>query len=104
MKKISHIEKMRLFTDIFNKELMPLIGKKGKDYSGENDAFSNLNDFGFKGVIVRLGDKYHRIKNIVKSGTIHIKDESIEDTLKDLINYGFIALAMYRLEKDNDTK
>jgi hypothetical protein len=86
--------------EIFENELIPLLEKKSHDYSGE-DMLSNLRDFGWKGVVVRLGDKYHRLKNFCKTGKYMVKDETVEDTLKDLINYGFLCLILKREEDKN---
>ena len=46
-------------------------------------------------MVVRLGDKYHRVKNFVEQGELKVKDESVLDTLVDLINYGCLAHIMY---------
>ena len=98
-------ERINMMRAILNNELIPITEKKGHDYSGDQDSLSNLRDFGWGGVVVRIGDKYHRLKNFcVLSDGLKVQDESIEDTLKDLINYGFIALLMYREEKKNDNK
>lgn len=85
-----------LIREILENELLPLLTAKGNDYSG-NDVFSNFYDFGLAGIIARLGDKYHRIKNLILNGSAGVQKETIEDTLIDLINYGFIALLFYRL-------
>lgn len=82
---------------IINEELIPILRAKGHDYSG-TDMLGNLRDFGWQGVIVRIGDKYHRLKNFCKQGELKVKDETIEDTLKDLINYGFLALLLKRYD------
>lgn len=81
--------------DIVSNELLPLLRAKGHDYSG-SDVMSNFRDFGWRGVVVRIGDKYHRLKNFICQGTLDIKDETIQDTMIDLINYGFILLLLYR--------
>jgi len=88
-------ERDKAIENILINELLPLMQAKSNDYSGE-DIFSNLGDFGWKGVVVRIGDKYHRLKNFCRSGELKVSDENIEDTLKDLINYSFLALIMKR--------
>lgn len=56
---------------------------KNADY-GE----SNILKFGLIGILVRLGDKLARIQNLLSSqGSPNIKNEKIEDTLLDMINY-----------------
>ena len=91
-------ERERLIRNIFDEELIPLLRSKGHDYAGERDCLSNLRDFGWRGIIVRIGDKYHRLKNFVHDGNLSVKDESLEDTLKDMINYAFFCLIMRREE------
>ena len=79
-------------------EDMELLQAKGHDYSGEEDALSNLRHFGFLGIIVRLSDKFSRIERLAELGYsigeygyVHVKDESIRDTLRDIRNYAFLA-------------
>ena len=74
---------------------------KNADYSGGNPLgnFMEAEGFGidaFKGVLIRLSDKYMRIKSlsILKDMTGEVKDESIEDTLLDLASYALIAIIM----------
>lgn len=95
-KKITHKEKMDAMQEIFNK-CLAIADAKGRDYSGTQDAMSNFHDFGWKGIIVRLGDKWNRIKNLTNAGNNFVKDESLEDTLLDNINYSVLAL----IEKRN---
>ena len=83
---------------IFEDDLALML-RKGHDYSGERDCMENLRDFGFLGAVVRIGDKYHRLKNFVHSGVLRVSSESVLDTLKDLRNYGFLAQLLYEEEK-----
>jgi hypothetical protein len=84
---------------MFEEEIMPLNERKGHDYSGKEDSMANMRDFGFLGIVIRLGDKWHRLKNFAKTGHLKVEDEKIEDTLKDMINYAFFALMFSREEK-----
>ena len=73
-------------------EDMKLLQAKGRDYSGMIDCLRNLRRHGLKGIIVRLGDKYERLDNLIWNGTpASVKDESILDTLRDIRNYAFLA-------------
>ena len=57
----------------------------------------NISAFGTLGVTVRLSDKVQRLIHLVGSGRVNpLADESIEDTFKDIINYGVIALMIQR--------
>ena len=81
-------------------ELAGVRARKGHDYSGTEDTLDNLRDYGWKGVEVRLGDKQKRLMHFIQSGgDLRVKDESIEDTMKDRINYALFSLILYRQEK-----
>jgi len=71
---------------------------KGADYSGDVDTFANLRAWGSLGVAVRIGDKVHRLTNIMKSGKVHVKDESLLDTVEDLINYALFLRILLEQE------
>lgn len=79
-----------------------LARQKNKDYAGKNDALENFRDFGFLGVIIRMNDKFKRLKNIVKNKGTAVSGETIRDTLKDIINYGAIAIIMKEEEEGSD--
>jgi len=57
---------------------------KNNDYGSEN-----ILKFGIIGIIVRLGDKIARYKNLTtnKNTQQKVKDETIKDTLMDIVNY-----------------
>jgi hypothetical protein len=71
-------------------ELTELIISKQKDYGHEN-----IMAFGEFGILVRANDKMARLKNLLKSGTVPL-NESVEDSWRDLANYGIIALMVRR--------
>jgi len=74
-----------------------LAERKNSDYASANDALENFRDFGTYGIIVRMSDKFKRVKNVAeKSGSISVLDESLSDTLMDIINYAAIAIIMGR--------
>ncbi len=93
-------QKIENMEAIFRKCLI-LASKKGRDYSGDTDGLSNFRTFGWKGIVVRLEDKMKRVIQFVKAGSFRVKEESIEDTLLDLINYAALTLIMYREENKN---
>jgi len=70
------------------REALDVFVCKNTDYG---DAFET---YGFIGVLVRIGDKIHRIQNIMRNGMALVKDESVRDTLLDLHNYSAIALML----------
>ena len=75
-------------------DCITLAAKKNKDYAKVEDALENFRTFGVLGIVVRLGDKFYRLKNIIQKGNISVKGESINDTLRDMIVYSAIALIL----------
>lgn len=69
-------------------EALQLFSKKNKDYG---DSFAT---FGSIGVIMRMGDKLHRLMSIEKNKITLVNDESIRDTLIDLHNYSAMAIML----------
>lgn len=59
---------------------------KNHDY-GNGDVFGNFREFGTQGFLVRISDKWARIKTFAGCGKLLVKDESVLDTLIDLANY-----------------
>ena len=74
------------------KELNEIYAKKNADYGNSfGDTFQKL---GLISAITRISDKYNRICNLAtkNSNEAKVKDETIEDTLKDLANYCIMTL------------
>lgn len=94
---MNHKEKMDKCQALMQK-MESILDAKGRDYSGTEDAMSNFHDFGWRGILVRLGDKYHRCKNLSKKESAAAQDEAIEDTLLDMANYCLLAL----IEKEHE--
>ena len=95
--------------DAYIKEFMTLLDEcleilrfKSADYADTDNSFANFEmceQVGLcptqVGIAVRLGDKYKRICNLLQRPN-QVKDESIEDTLKDSIIYSGILLLYLR--------
>ena len=81
-------------------EMRALHEAKAADYGRGADPFANVRasaEFGIPawvGVMVRAGDKLHRIKSLCVNGSL--KNESVEDSMMDLAAYALIALVLYR--------
>ena len=77
---------------------------KNHDYASKADPFLNFREsegFGIdagKGVMVRMSDKWSRLKQLELKGEALVKDEALIDTLIDLANYSIIRAVIY-LEK-----
>jgi len=77
---------------LHNAELK-LVQKKNKDYGSDVDPFANFQWFKELGFLVRISDKLMRAKQIIESGQISVKNESLKDTLMDLSNYANLLIA-----------
>lgn len=97
---------------LFNQLLMKisqLHASKNSDYASD-DPLSNFKEcekFGvasFLGILVRMSDKWSRIRSIIKKGSREVKDESIEDTLCDLAVYSLLAIIIRREAKSGGTQ
>jgi hypothetical protein len=67
---------------------------KNRDYAGGTaDVFANFRGALFLGIEPELGllmrcmDKFQRIRAFVTTGTLAVKDESVQDAVRDVINY-----------------
>ncbi len=75
---------------------LEIMKRKNADYAGTEDPFRNFKNVEVLGVcsteaglVVRMTDKLSRIANLIKQDA-KVKDESISDTLIDLMNYANI--------------
>jgi len=86
------------------KQIGELHDKKNSDYAVDQDPFSNFREcekFGipaWKGVMVRMSDKFCRLCNLVDKPA---KNESFEDNALDLAVYSMI-LKLLREENEKD--
>lgn len=72
-------------------ELRQILLSKRRDYgSGNIEAFGEL------GVLIRVADKVARLKNLLYDNPGQPENESLEDSWKDLANYGVLALMWRR--------
>lgn len=87
-----------------------LMDKKNRDYAGNDGLepfanFTRVESMGIcsteKGMLVRMTDKMSRLSSFFESGQLHVKDESFEDTIVDIINYSVLIYA-YRKDKENN--
>ena len=71
-------------------EIGELVEKKDKDY---NSAFSKtLKEYGNVAYFLRIDDKLNRLKNLMLNNNKAKVNESVEDTLKDIIGYTLLML------------
>ena len=85
---VEAIQELRLRSSWDSGEMCNLLISKQHDY-GHN----NITAFGLKGVLVRLSDKIERLNNL-KNKKSKAKNESLLDTLRDIVGYCVIALML----------
>jgi hypothetical protein len=78
---------------------LELMKKKNVDYGGDTDPFRNFHTFGELGILVRLSDKLARLRTYCERGELKIKDESVEDTIIDAINYLVLLMGYIKREE-----
>ena len=77
---------------------------KNRDYGAERDFFKNFRRHGLYGITVRLSDKLARLDNFIETGVFAVKDEKIEDTVKDIINYAVLFHSLLEDERGKKTR
>ncbi len=89
-------------------QMANLHSRKNHDYAGSDDPLKNFYECvdmdvtPFQGVMVRMSDKWSRIKSFMRQGILEVKDESIEDTLIDMAVYSLLAILIRRAEQPKD--
>lgn len=88
---------------------MNLMRKKNHDYAGRGGEspfanFTRCESMGIcsteQGFLVRLTDKMSRLSSFIESGTLQVKDESVEDTILDIINYAVLFHSFLQEKKE----
>ena len=74
-----------------------LYERKNHDYG---DSFGqSFRDHGILAGVIRIEDKFNRLKTLAGGAEQKVQDESIRDTLRDMANYAIMTL----LEMEGDT-
>ena len=82
-------------------DMARLHSAKNHDYAGTSDPLKNLHltqHMGiapWKGVTVRLGDKWSRLAAFAASNELLVKDESVVDTFTDTAVYAILGRILY---------
>lgn len=89
------MEKVKRFSEI-TKEMSQTYERKNNDYS---DSFGqSIKEFGPVAGVVRISDKFNRLKSLLSGKEQLVNDESILDTLTDMACY----CIMLRMELENE--
>lgn len=71
-------------------DIANLVISKQLDY-GTN----NILEFGEYGILIRISDKRHRLKNLLSKERLP-SNESIDDTWRDIAGYALVAMMLRR--------
>lgn len=75
--------------------------RKNSDYGANTDPFRNFHQFGALGIIVRLSDKLARMRTFLEKlehgEKLSVVEESIDDTVLDVINYAILFSGYVRV-------
>lgn len=91
---------------------LDLMKKKNHDYAGRGGEspfanFTRCEAMGIcsteQGFLVRLTDKMSRLSSFIEAGTLQVKDESVEDTILDVINYAVLFQSYLQEKKEQQT-
>ena len=91
-------------------ELKMLHDSKNNDYATAENPYKNLEGVKrigiepWRGIVIRLMDKFERLEGFCRTRELAVKSESIEDTFKDIAIYSVLALILYRKEEDDATQ
>lgn len=94
------------FTQVVS-ELENIAESKGSDYGDGVDAladFVSSKEFGIDpwlNTILRINQKMNRLKSFTRKGDL--KNESVDDSLKDIAVYAIHALRLYREQYGTET-
>lgn len=74
-----------------------IYAKKNHDYG---DSFAKLRNELPNAILVRIYDKYSRLKTLMNGADQKVKDESIDDSLMDLANYCIMELVERKCDRE----
>ena len=87
-------------------ELKMLHDAKNHDYATAENPYKNLEKCeslgieAWRGIVIRLMDKFERVQQYCVNRELAIKSEGMEDTFKDIAVYSTLAMILFRKEQD----
>ena len=97
----------REFDDALD-ELKMLHDAKNHDYATAENPYQNLEGVerlgieAWRGIVIRLMDKFERVQQYCVNGELAIKSEGLEDTFKDIAVYSTLAMILFRKDQEKD--
>ena len=84
--------------DNITRELRAIYVAKNNDYGDSvKDTYNKFGDVSF---MVRITDKINRATTLMTNNNRQVQDEKLEDTIKDMVNYGILWL----MERDESVE
>lgn len=74
---------------------------KNHDYG---DSFAKVREEFPSSVLIRIADKFERLKQLMCGAEQRVKDENIEDTLLDMANYCIMECVERQIERAESVK
>lgn len=71
-------------------EIGKLVERKNSDYG--NSFAKTMDEYGSSAYFIRIEDKLNRLKHLLNSESKALVNESIEDTLSDIIGYTLLMI------------
>ena len=87
-------------------ELKMLHDAKNHDYATADNPYKNLEGVArigiepWRGIVIRLMDKFERVEQYCTNGELAIKSEGMEDTFKDIAVYSTLAMILFRKDQE----
>jgi hypothetical protein len=79
------------------KKMRAITERKNNDYATDADPFRNFRTFAELGILVRMSDKFSRLRTAIEDKReFKVDDETLEDTCLDLANYALLLLCYRR--------
>ena len=91
-------------------ELKMLHDAKNHDYATAENPYKNLEGVSrigiepWRGIVIRLMDKFERVEQYCTNGELAIKSKGIEDTFADIAVYSTLAVILFRKQQDEALK
>ena len=87
-------------------ELKMLHDAKNHDYATAENPYKNLEGVSrigiepWRGIVIRLMEKFGRVEQYCTNGELVIKSEGLEDTFKDIAVYSTLAMILFRKDQE----
>ena len=91
--KAQYLSEFKKLTD----QMLDLTTKKNADYGSNTDPFANFRTFGELGILVRMSDKFSRLRTaLYEKREFQVNNETVEDTALDLAVYALLLISYRR--------